>query len=144
MNAKARAKINAYSGYHINPINKLTHYIGIPLILFSTIGLFRYLGWHHYNLGTLSILLVTFYYWRTMDLKIATLFFCIAGLFYYTSLFLSWHVILGIFVASWILQFVGHQIYEKKQPAFLENMEHLLIGPAWLIHRLTSGNRLMG
>ena len=37
-----------------------------------------------------------------------------------------------IFVFSWILQFVGHKI-EGKKPSFFEDIQFLLIGPAWLL-----------
>jgi uncharacterized membrane protein YGL010W len=39
----------------------------------------------------------------------------------------------GIFVVAWIGQFVGHKI-EGKKPSFLEDLQFLLIGPAWLMH----------
>ena len=37
-------------------------------------------------------------------------------------------------VIRWIFQFVGHSVYEKKQPAFLENVTHLLVGPLWILN----------
>jgi uncharacterized membrane protein YGL010W len=42
-------------------------------------------------------------------------------------------VSLGIFVVAWIGQFIGHKI-EGKKPSFLEDVQFLLIGPAWLLH----------
>jgi len=41
-------------------------------------------------------------------------------------------IYLGIFIASWIGQFIGHQI-EGKKPSFLDDLKFLLIGPAWLL-----------
>ncbi|HMQ64442.1 MAG TPA: DUF962 domain-containing protein, partial [Flavilitoribacter sp.] len=38
-----------------------------------------------------------------------------------------------IFVVAWIGQFIGHKI-EGKKPSFLEDLQFLLIGPAWLLH----------
>jgi uncharacterized membrane protein YGL010W len=38
-----------------------------------------------------------------------------------------------IFVVAWIGQFIGHKI-EGKKPSFLEDVQYLLIGPAWLMH----------
>ena len=40
---------------------------------------------------------------------------------------------LVIFVVAWIGQFIGHKI-EGKKPSFLEDIQFLLIGPAWLMH----------
>jgi uncharacterized membrane protein YGL010W len=41
-------------------------------------------------------------------------------------------VLWGIFIVGWIFQGIGHAVYEKKQPSFLSNVRHLLIGPFWL------------
>lgn len=38
-----------------------------------------------------------------------------------------------IFAVAWIGQFIGHKI-EGKKPSFLEDVQFLLIGPAWLLH----------
>jgi uncharacterized membrane protein YGL010W len=42
-------------------------------------------------------------------------------------------VMLGIFAAAWVGQFIGHKI-EGAKPSFLEDVQFLLIGPAWLLH----------
>ena len=39
-----------------------------------------------------------------------------------------------LFVAGWIFQFIGHGVYEKRQPAFFRNLVHLLIGPLWILN----------
>ena len=44
-----------------------------------------------------------------------------------------WQVALALFVLSWIAQFVGHKI-EGEKPSFLEDIQFLLVGPAWLLH----------
>jgi len=40
------------------------------------------------------------------------------------------------FVVGWIFQGIGHAVYEKKSPAFLRNLVHLLVGPAFLVNEL--------
>ena len=35
-------------------------------------------------------------------------------------------------VVAWIGQFIGHKI-EGKKPSFFEDLQFLLIGPAWLL-----------
>ena len=37
-----------------------------------------------------------------------------------------------IFILAWIGQFIGHKI-EGKKPSFFEDIQFLLIGPAWLL-----------
>jgi uncharacterized membrane protein YGL010W len=48
--------------------------------------------------------------------------------------FIKWQWALALFVAGWILQFVGHAI-EGNQPAFFKNPVYLLVGPLWLVRR---------
>ena len=43
------------------------------------------------------------------------------------------YVSLAIFVLAWIGQFIGHKI-EGQKPSFLEDIQFLMIGPAWLLH----------
>jgi len=38
-----------------------------------------------------------------------------------------------IFIIAWIGQYIGHKI-EGKKPSFLQDVQFLLIGPAWLMH----------
>ena len=44
-----------------------------------------------------------------------------------------WPIALGLFLLSWVAQFVGHKI-EGEKPSFLEDIQFLLVGPAWLLH----------
>ena len=43
-----------------------------------------------------------------------------------------WRLSLAIFITAWIGQFIGHKI-EGKKPSFFEDLQFLLIGPAWLL-----------
>ena len=42
---------------------------------------------------------------------------------------------IGVFVAAWVGQFIGHRI-EGRRPSFLTDLAYLLIGPAWLAGKL--------
>ena len=42
------------------------------------------------------------------------------------------YIYIGIFIVAWIGQFIGHKI-EGKKPSFFEDLQFLLIGPAWLL-----------
>ena len=41
-------------------------------------------------------------------------------------------VYITVFIFAWIGQFIGHKI-EGKKPSFFEDIQFLLIGPAWLL-----------
>ena len=38
----------------------------------------------------------------------------------------------GLFAAGWALQFAGHYVFEKNDPAFYTDFYYLLVGPAWV------------
>ena len=42
------------------------------------------------------------------------------------------YIYVVVFIIAWIGQFVGHKIEGKKQ-SFFEDLQFLLIGPAWLL-----------
>jgi len=56
--------------------------------------------------------------------------------------FLNWRWALTLFIAGWILQFVGHAI-EGNQPAFFRNPVYILVGPFWFVRRAASALRLV-
>lgn len=37
-----------------------------------------------------------------------------------------------LFVAGWALQFAGHYVFEKNEPAFYSDPYYLLVGPLWV------------
>ena len=40
-----------------------------------------------------------------------------------------------IFVAAWVLQFIGHKI-EGKKPSFFEDIQYLWVGPMFVLSKL--------
>lgn len=39
----------------------------------------------------------------------------------------AWHIALPIHLTCWILQFVGHGLFEKRAPALLDSLDQALI-----------------
>ncbi len=122
--------LDDYAAHHRDPRNRLCHEIGIPLIVLALESLLRYLPLAQMNLAQLATLAVMVYYVRLVRRAALP---AIAGLLvlYVLGNFVAWPYALALFAAGWILQFVGHA-YEGKQPAFLTNLTHLLIGPLWI------------
>jgi uncharacterized membrane protein YGL010W len=130
-----------YASHHQTAGNQLCHSIGIPLIVFSLIALLQQVplmavGGYTVTLAEVLIVGATLYY-LTLDAVLAggMLAFSAASLFVGRSL--PWTVSLALFVFGWILQFVGHYVYEKRSPAFLKNLTHLLVGPLWILAKAT-------
>lgn len=140
-----------YAVSHQNPVNKKIHYICVPAIFFSILGLLMCIPnaiiSNTLNLNfplienwaaVILVLLLLFYIRLSvvMALKIAVFaFLCLFANFYigqYVNLLLF---SVGVFSVAWIGQFYGHHI-EGKKPSFINDLQFLLIGPAWVIQNL--------
>jgi len=137
--------LDEYSVSHQNPTNKTIHWICVPLIFFSVIGLLynvqfpvRLIGQMNLNLAVIILVFVTVYYFLlSKSLSVGMLLFSLAciGLCYEITAITTvplWAICIGIFVLAWIGQFYGHNI-EGKKPSFLKDLQYLMIGPAWLM-----------
>ena len=136
--------LDEYGESHKNETNKSIHWICVPTIFFSIVGLlysFKVpprIDGHHLNLAMFAILLVTLYYLRlSFSLGIGMFLFGIFCLLIchliekYVPISL-WLICIIIFVIAWIGQFYGHSV-EGKKPSFLKDIQFLLIGPMWLM-----------
>ena len=130
--------LDEYGESHQNPINKTIHWICVPLIMISLIGLLWPIDLPmNINLGIALIFFATIYYLSMsykMFLGMILVGFCIISCVkYLESLSLPlWQSSLSIFVLAWVGQFIGHKI-EGKKPSFFEDIQFLLIGPMWLL-----------
>ena len=141
--------LEEYGESHQHPANKLIHWICVPLIFFSIVGLLwsipngfvtAILGDSPYaNWATLILVFVLAYYGSiSVALMAGMAVFLILCLFiaknldqlYETPL---WLISVVIFFIAWAGQFYGHKV-EGKKPSFLKDLQFLLIGPAWLLH----------
>ncbi|MEZ4269843.1 MAG: Mpo1-like protein [Myxococcota bacterium] len=142
-----------YGESHRNPTNKLIHWICVPTIFFSTIGLFWSIprgplagvlpgAWDPLlNWGTLAMLVALAFYAR-LSLKLFPGMLLVAAVIVWGNLLIEqsgiaplWLISTVVFAISWAVQFVGHKI-EGKKPSFFKDVQYLLIGPAWLVHFL--------
>lgn len=139
------AWLNEYGESHQNPTNKLVHWICVPSIFFSIVGLLYSVKLPlpitdtlQLNLAMVILALVMLYYLRlSVTLAIGLLFFTGACLFLAQQIenqgLTLWQVSVAIFVIAWIGQFWGHKV-EGKKPSFFKDVQFLMIGPAWLMH----------
>jgi len=137
-----------YGESHLNPINKAFHWICVPVIFVSIIGLLSQvpMPWQardtgvfpYLHLGTLLILAGLVFYLRiSLSMSIGMLIVSSLSLYIVKRLNLDFvDIALWIyfiaFVAAWIGQFIGHKI-EGKKPSFFDDLKFLMIGPAWLL-----------
>jgi len=139
------AWLNEYGESHQNPTNKLVHWICVPSIFFSIVGLLYGVKLPlpvtdtlQLNLAMVILSLVTLYYLRlSVTLAIGLLIFSGLCLFLAQKIedqgLTLWKVSVTVFVVAWIGQFWGHKV-EGKKPSFFKDLQFLMIGPAWLMH----------
>ncbi|OTG83633.1 DUF962 domain-containing protein [Acinetobacter sp. ANC 4648] len=117
-----------YSESHQNKTNKTIHWICVPAILFSLIGIIA----HFSAMLTALLLVLTLVFYARLDIVLAVamaaLLLVMAWLIYILPVGGGFYI--GIFVVAWIGQFYGHKI-EGKKPSFLKDLQFLLIGPVW-------------
>jgi uncharacterized membrane protein YGL010W len=141
--------LSEYGESHQNKTNKSIHWICVPLIFFSIVGLIASIpsgfvqqilgvGNPYANWATVVLILVTIYYVSlSIPLSIGMVLFTLLCLFVARLIAGTgsslWMVSIIIFALAWIGQFYGHKI-EGKKPSFFKDLQFLLIGPAWLMH----------
>ncbi len=123
-----------YEESHRNPKNELIHFIAIPLIMLSLVGM---LFAAHPYLAYFFIAASMVYYARLSLVFLALMLLwaalTIALVFAMGALVLP--LSLGLFTGAWILQFIGHRI-EGKKPSFLEDIQYLWVGPLFVLSKL--------
>lgn len=134
-----------YSITHQHPINKKLHFVAVPLIYISVFGLLWQVPMPLHSLQVeqitwplvLAIPVLLFYLNLSRVLCVGmTIFTAFVVLFirwfeseFQTNLTLA---SFGLFIFGWGLQFIGHAI-EGKKPAFLKDLQFLLVGPVWIL-----------
>lgn len=82
------------------------------------------------------ILILATIWYCVLDWKLGLSFFLVLAACYWVGRALPLSVTWAFFIVGWILQLLGHSIFEKKSPAFAKNIEHLLIGPFWVFVKI--------
>ncbi|WP_180190141.1 DUF962 domain-containing protein [Acinetobacter sp. YH01009] len=140
--SKLERLLSQYAAYHLDRKNVLTHFVGIPLIVFSIMCLTARAGLMISGFElTLALLLIiaSVIYYLSLDKIFGLIMLLVFAITYPLALMIakmslmSWLIwSVGIFVVGWIIQFIGHY-YEKKKPAFMDDVIGLAIGPLFVL-----------
>ena len=145
------ALLKEYGASHTNRTNKIIHWVCVPLIFLSVVGLIWSIP-HDFVAQLLSrnpnpfanwatvilVLVIAYYFSLSVSLGIGMAMFSTLCLFVIktidqVNIAPVWQISIGIFIIAWIGQFYGHKV-EGAKPSFLKDLQFLLIGPAWLLH----------
>ena len=127
-----------YASYHRTRGNKVFHRLGIPLIMFTLIGMLTAVplgdvATVRLDAAMILIALAGAYYF-VLEWRLSIAMIAVSILFYFVGALVPFEIHLGGFILGWILQFVGHKVYEHRNPAFFRNFVHLLVGPLWILN----------
>lgn len=141
---------DAYGESHKNSFNKAMHWVCVPSIVFSIVGLLASIP-HSYFSQAVPDGFAPFAHWGTVFLFLGLLFYLRLSFSMFIGMALVssatvfavrgvealdiaplWLISLLVFVIAWIGQFYGHKV-EGKKPSFLQDLQFLLIGPGWLL-----------
>jgi uncharacterized membrane protein YGL010W len=123
-----------YGESHRHPGNERIHFVAIPLILVSLVGLLYALHpWVAY-----AFLLASMAYYA----RLSAVFLVTMALVSVAALALVMAmgtqvlpISLAVFVVAWIAQFVGHKL-EGRKPSFFEDLQYLWVGPIFVASKL--------
>lgn len=134
-----------YAAYHRDRWNKLTHYVGVPLITFAIL---IPMAWLRIPVGGIEVtgalvfVIVVLAWYFMLDVALATaMVIPIAPLVYAADrvaqmpLATGWWVFGATFVVGWIFQLVGHAI-EGRRPALVDNLQQIFVAPIFLLAEL--------
>ena len=134
-------QMSFYAAYHQDARNKATHFVGVPLIVFS---LMIPLGWLRADLGgfplsaALVVTAVLLAYYLVLDIPLGLAMCAVFALMLWGAEPLSqaalgtsaaWFLVL--FVGGWALQLWGH-VYEGRKPALVDNLFQVFVAPIFL------------
>ena len=123
--------LERYGEFHRHPANKAIHWVCVPLIVWSVLGLV----WSLSPLAAYAAIAAVLIFYAWLSLPLAAGMLAVLALMLYPLAALGSRalvVCIAVFVAAWIGQFIGHAI-EGRRPAFVEDVRSFLVGPAWLL-----------
>lgn len=138
-----------YGKSHKNRTNKAIHWVCVPVIFLSIIGLLwdipvptaieQTLSWFNWGHAAVAFSII-FYLKFSLQLAIGLTAFCatcVALLTIYdgstlAESFPTWAFSLTLFLVAWVFQFVGHKI-EGAKPSFFKDLVFLMVGPAFFM-----------
>ncbi len=136
-------QLSTYKSVHLNKNNIRTHFVGVPLIIWSVFVLISLVqlpfSLESNDILTLAlpftVVVLIYYFWLNIPLALALLAFILPTAYSAHLVALMpnalW-IALAVFFIGWVIQFIGHY-FEKAKPAFADDINQLLIGPLFLM-----------
>ncbi|WNO61057.1 DUF962 domain-containing protein [Rheinheimera sp. MMS21-TC3] len=141
----AQQWFDEYSQSHKNSFNKAIHWLAVPIIYLTVLGMlwqipmpFSLFAQQEITWSLIvAVPVLMFYFNLSFSIGLGMTLFTTLGVILIRWLDQNvstdiWLISLLLFVVMWVLQFIGHKV-EGKKPSFFQDLQFLLIGPAWLL-----------
>lgn len=120
-----------YAQSHRHPINERIHFVCVPLIVFSLLGMLSavhpFAAYAFVGASLVYYIRLSIPFLAAMSLMSAIMLALLTALGDYAL-----PVSIVVFVLAWIGQFIGHAL-EGKRPSFFEDVRYLWIGPLFCL-----------
>lgn len=148
-----RGHLVFYRKYHFNHTNVAIHLFCIPLILLSAICLSKKTfsdSWPYVTVGT-TLAFVYGLYYIALDWQVGIPAFLFLTVFSYAQrhlyLNLDEHTLIlksafiqgaiAVHIVSWLAQFYGHAVHERRAPALLDNLlQAVVLAPFFVCYEI--------
>ena len=124
--------LEQYSDSHRHPTNEVIHFVCVPLIVFSLLGLL----WVAHPYAAVGVTVAALLYYVMLSPAFAVGMLPMSGAMLAVLYSLPRGMVLllsvAVFVLAWVGQFIGHKI-EGKKPSFFDDVRFLLIGPLFVL-----------
>jgi len=134
--------LTQYAAYHRDRRNIVTHFIGVPLIVFA-VGVLLARPSFSVDGITLTpawiVFAISALWYLSRHLVLGLAVSAVVGALIWLAQYVAGGSVLswlgwgfGLFVLGWIIQFVGHY-YEGRKPVFVDDVSGLLVGPMFVV-----------
>ena len=136
-----------YADAHRDRVNSVMHLIGNPILFVAVVLPFCLLPVSVFGVHTSAaplLVIPALVLWTAWDVAIGLaivvtsipLLFAASAVASHVSVFWVWVIAVVLFVLGWVLQIVGHQLFEGKRPTLLDNPVQMLISPMFIFAKL--------
>lgn len=132
-----------YAAYHKDPRNRMTHFVGVPAIIFAIL---IPMGWLRFSIVGFEVSFAMVFagavlvYYYTLDVALGVALTALIGLTWWLTDIIAtqltvtegaWLFVIT-FLGGWALQLLGHA-FEGRRPALVDNFSQVFVAPVFLV-----------
>lgn len=137
-----------YTAYHRDRVNRVIHFVMVPAIVWTLmVALDLVILTEGISLA-FPIVGALLIWYLMMDFALGVATTVVYTVLLVTAITLnetlndastSLLIAGGVFVASWVFQFLGHGLFEKRRPALMDNLLQVFIAPMFIVAETAFG-----